>query len=157
MAKSKKSEKGKKEEDNKKKVDEILEAMFNEGLKENVSVGNGKKSENDGKKDLLDLDEFLRIYSEFERRKKTFGELSKRNTLSFGTPLAVKVAYEIAYDYNRRNLRENCDKAFLIVPYVLKLFVEAWEKSSESFREYYRELYPSVDKLYSFAKKVLLG
>jgi len=133
-----------KEED--KKVDDILEAMFDEGLRENV--GDGKKSE-------FDSNEFFRIYSEFERRKKTFGELSKRNTLSFGTPLAIKVAYEIAYDYNRRNLRENCDKAFLIVPYVLKLFVEAWENSSESFREYYRELYPSVDKLYSFAKKVL--
>jgi len=141
--------KGKEKEKEDKRVNEILEAMFDEGLRENV--GDGKKSE----KDLFDLNEFFRIYSEFERRKKTFGELSKRNTLSFGTPLAVKVAYEIAYDYNRRNLRENCDKAFLIVPYVLKLFVEAWENSSESFREYYRELYPSVDKLYSFAKKVL--
>jgi len=134
-----------------KTVDEVLEKMLEEGIMENIKADEEVK----GKKREIDLEEIVNISSEFEKRKKSFGELSKRSTLSFGTPLAIKVAYEIAYDFTRRKLKLNCDKSSLIVPYILALFVKAWEESSDSFRKYYTETYPEVVRLYEFAKKLI--
>jgi len=134
-----------------KTVDKVLEKMLEEGIIENIKADEEVKD----KKGEINLEEIVKISSEFEKKKKAFGELSKRSTLSFGTPLAIKVAYEIAYDFTKRKLKLNCDKSSLIVPYILTLFVKAWEESSDSFRKYYSEMYPEVVKLYEFAKKVV--
>jgi hypothetical protein len=134
-----------------KTVDKVLEEMLEEGIKENIKAN----EEIRGKKRDIDIEEIIKASWEFEKRKKSFGELSKRSTLSFGTPLAIKVAYEIAYDFARRKLKLNCDKSSLIIPYILALFVKAWEESSDTFRKYYTETYPEVVKLYEFAKKLI--